>query len=207
VTIELYTWGTPNGRKVSIALEELNLAYNVHPVDIGKGAQFDPDFLKISPNNKIPAILDPEGPEGEAVALFESGAILLYLAEKTGRLMPESAAGRMSALQWLMWQMGGFGPMAGQAHHFLRFAKEEVPYAKARYRNETGRLYGVLDRRLGEARFVAGESYSMADIAIYPWTARHPWQQIDLAAYPNVLRWYEEVGSRPAVVRGMAVPA
>lgn len=207
IPIELYTWTTPNGRKISIALEELGLAYNVHPVDIGRGEQHDPAFLKISPNNKIPAIVDPEGPEGEPVTLFESGAILLYLAEKTGRLMPETARGRIEALQWLMWQMGSLGPMAGQAHHFLRFAKEDLPYAKARYRNETARLYRVLDRRLGEARYLAGDSYSMADIAVFPWIARHPWQEIDLADYPNVRRWFEELGNRPAVARGMAVPA
>jgi GST-like protein len=207
MTIQLYTWGTPNGRKVSIALEELGLPYDVHPVNITKDEQFAPDFLRISPNNKIPAIVDPDGPGGQETALFETGAILLYLAEKTGKLMPAEAQARWRAVQWLMWQMGGFGPMLGQAHHFLRFAPEDVPYAKARYSNETRRLYGVLDARLGEAAYLAGDDYSVADIATYPWAARHEWQQVALADFPNVKRWYDELGARPAVVRGMAVPA
>ncbi len=207
MTIQLYTWSTPNGRKVSIALEELGLRYAVHTVNITKDEQFAPDFLRISPNNKIPAIVDPEGPDGQAIALFETGAILLYLAEKTGALMPVDERARWRALQWLMWQMGGFGPMLGQAHHFLRFAPEDVPYAKTRYGNETRRLYGVLDKRLGEAPFLAGESYSVADIATYPWAARHEWQQVDLADFPNVARWFATLGERPAVARGMAVPA
>ena len=207
MTIQLYTWGTPNGRKISIALEELALPYDVHSVDITKDAQFDPAFLKISPNNKIPAIVDPQGPDGGEIALFETGAILLYLARKTGRLLPEDEREHWAALQWLMWQMGGFGPMLGQAHHFLRFAPEDVPYAKTRYSNETRRLYGVLDARLAEVPFLAGETYSVADIATFPWAARHPWQQIALEDFPNVKRWYDELAARPAVERGMAVPA
>ncbi len=206
MTIELYTWKTPNGRKASIALEELGLAYDAHPIDITKGEQHQPSFLEISPNNRIPAIVDPEGPDGRPIALFESGAILIYLAEKTGKLMPRTPASRHLALQWLMWQMGGFGPMLGQAHHFRRFAKEQVPYAIERYSNETRRLYGVLDKRLSEAEFLAG-GYCVADIATFPWAARHEWHGIDLAAFPNVKRWYDAIAARPAVQRGMAVPA
>ena len=170
--IDLYTWGTPNGRKTSIALEELGLPYRAHPVDITKEEQFEPAFLAISPNNKIPAIVDPEGPGGQPISLFESGAILIYLAEKTGRLLPSDARRRYDAMQWLMWQMGGFGPMLGQAHHFRRFAPERVPYAIERYDKETRRLYGVLDGHLGEAEYLAG-AYSTADIATFPWAARH----------------------------------
>lgn len=206
MTIALYTWSTPNGYKVSIALEELGLPYEVHPIDITQNEQFDPEFLKISPNNKIPAIIDPDGPGGEPFALFESGAILLYLARKTGRLMPESLRAYWTAVQWLMWQMGGFGPMLGQAHHFLRFAPEDVPYAKERYRNETRRLYGVLDKRLGEAEWLARDEYSMADIATFPWAARHEWQEIDLDDFPNVKRWFDSIASRPAVQRGRTIP-
>ena len=206
MTLDLYTWTTPNGRKISIALEELELPYRVHPINIGKGEQFAPEFLAISPNNKIPALVDPEGPGGEPLALFESGAILIYLAEKTGRLMPTEPVARLTALQWLMWQMGGFGPMLGQAHHFRRFAPEQIPYAVDRYTNETRRLYGVLDKRLAEAEFLAGD-YSMADIATFPWAARHEWQGIELGDFPQVKRWYDRIAERPAVVRGMAVPA
>ena len=206
VTIDLYTWGTPKGKKVSIALEEMGLDYAVHPINIIKDEQFAPDFLKISPNNKIPAIVDPDGPDGESISLFETGAILLYLAEKTGRLMPEDARQRSTALQWLMWQMGGFGPMLGQAHHFRRFAPEQIPYAVDRYSNETRRLYGVLDKRLGEAGYLAGD-YSVADIATYPWAARHEWQGIALEDFSNVKRWFDTISARPAVEKGMAVPA
>jgi len=206
MTIALYTWSTPNGYKVSIALEELELPYEVHPIDITSGEQSTPDFLKINPNNKIPAIIDPDGPDGEPFTLFESGAILLYLAEKSGRLMPEDPRGYWTAVQWLMWQMGGFGPMLGQAHHFLRFAKEDVPYAKDRYSNETQRLYGVLDKRLGEAKWLAGDDYSMADIATFPWAGRHEWQEIDLDDFPNVKRWFDTMAARPAVQRGRSVP-
>ena len=205
--IELYTWGTPNGRKISIGLEELGLDYSVHPINITKGEQLAPAFLKVSPNNKIPAIVDPDGPGGKPIALFESGAILIYLAEKTGKLLPTDGAARYCALQWLMWQMGGFGPMLGQAHHFRRFAKEQVPYAIERYSNETRRLYGVLDKRLGEAEFLSGDDYSIADIATFPWAARHEWHGIALEDFPAVKRWYDALGARPAVQRGMAVPA
>jgi len=207
VTIALYTWTTPNGRKASIALEELGLPYEAHPIDIGKGEQFAPDFLKISPNNRIPAIVDPEGPDGAPISLFESGAILLYLAEKTGRLWPDDPRARYAAMQWLMWQMGNFGPMLGQAHHFRRFAPEKIPYAIERYTNEARRLYGVLDKRLSEAAHLAGDDYTMADIATFPWAARHEWHGIDLTEFANVERWYDAIAARPAVVRGMAVPS
>jgi GST-like protein len=203
--IELHTWSTPNGRKVSVMLEEVGLPYSVHPVNIGKDEQFRPEFLAISPNNRIPAIVDPDGPNGR-FSLFESGAILIYLGEKTGKLIPKDPAARYTALQWLMWQMGGLGPMLGQTHHFLRAARDEVPYAINRYKTETRRLYGVLDKRLGEAEYLAGE-YSIADIACYPWVARHEWHQVDLADFANVRRWYDTIGARPAVQRGMKVPA
>jgi GST-like protein len=204
--IELYTWGTPNGRKVSIMLEECGLPYEVHPIDITKGEQFAPGFLAINPSGKIPAIVDPRGPDGRAISLMESGAILVYLAGKTGKFLPAGERGKYEALQWLMFQMGGVGPMFGQAHHFLRYAPEKVPYAIERYRKETARLYGVLERRLAEHAFLAGE-YSIADIATYPWVARHEWHDIDLAACPAVRRWFKAIGKRPAVRRGMAVPA
>ncbi|MEX0921204.1 MAG: glutathione binding-like protein [Rhodovibrionaceae bacterium] len=206
MTIDLYTWSTPNGRKASIMLEEVELPYSVHPIDITKDEQFAPDFLKISPNNKIPAIYDPDGPEGAAISIFETGAILIYLAEKTGKLLPEAPRHKYEVMQWLMWQMGGFGPMLGQAHHFLRFAKEDLPYAKDRYRNEARRLYGVLDTRLGESEFLGSGGYSIADIATYPWAMRHEWQEIDLGDFPNVSRWAETLAARPAVAKGMAVP-
>ena len=202
--IELYTWSTPNGRKVSVMLEECALPYRVHTVNIGKDEQFKPEFLAISPNNRIPAIVDPEGPGGKPLPLFESGAILIYLAEKTGKLFPQ--AKRYPVLQWLMWQMGGVGPMFGQAHHFMRAKKDEIPYGSERYGNEAKRLYGVADKHLASHEYFADE-YTIADIAIYPWTARHEWHRVDLAAYPNVKRWYDQVGARPAVQRGMAVPA
>jgi GST-like protein len=204
--IDLYTWSTPNGRKASIMLEECGLPYRVHKVDIGKGEQFRPEFLAISPNNRIPAIVDPEGPDGEPLALFESGAILVYLSGKTGLLLPHSTRGKYVCLQWLMFQMGGVGPMFGQAHHFLRTAKEQVPYAMKRYSDETRRLYRVLEARLGQAPFLAGE-YSIADIATYPWVARHEWHKVDLAEFPAVKRWFDTISARPAVARGMAVPA
>jgi GSH-dependent disulfide-bond oxidoreductase len=204
--ITLYTWKTPNGRKVSIMLEECGLRYRVKPVDITKGEQFKPHFVAINPNSKIPAIVDSEGPDGWPITLFESGAILLYLAAKTGKFLPAVDRGKYEAMQWLMFQMGGVGPMFGQTHHFLRFAPEKIPYAIKRYATETARLYGVLDKRLGEAEFLAGE-YSIADMATFPWVARHEWQEIDLAAYPNVQRWYTTIAARPAVERGMMVPA
>ena len=203
--IELHTWTTPNGRKVSVMLEECGLPYTAHKVNIGQNEQFKPEFLAISPNNRIPAIVDPEGPDGKPIHLFESGAILVYLAGKTGKFLPTSTKGKYEALQWLMWQMGGVGPMFGQAHHFLRAAPEQVPYGIKRYTDEARRLYGVLDRRLAEAAYMAGE-YSIADIATYPWIARHEWHKVDLAEFPNVKRWYDTIGRRPAVARGMAVP-
>ena len=204
--IELHTWTTPNGRKVSVMLEECGLPYSVHKVNIGQGEQFKPEFLSISPNNRIPGIVDPEGPDGKPLKLFESGAILVYLAGKTGQFLPSSTRGKYIALQWLMFQMGGVGPMFGQAHHFLRAAPEQVPYGIKRYTDETRRLYGVLDKRLSESAYLADE-YSIADIATFPWIARHEWHKVDLAEFPNVKRWYDTINRRPAVVRGMAVPA
>jgi GSH-dependent disulfide-bond oxidoreductase len=203
--IDLYTWSTPNGRKASIMLEEVGLPYRVHAIDISKGDQFKPEFVAVNPNSKIPAIVDQEGPGGQNLAVFESGAILIYLAEKTGKLLSADPRRRIEAIEWLMLQMGGIGPMFGQAHHFRRFAPEPVPYAIERYTKETQRLYGVLDKRLGEAEYLAGE-YSIADIASYPWTARHEWQGVSLDDYPNVKRWFVAIGARPAVQRGMAVP-
>ncbi len=204
--IELYTWRTPNGRKVSVMLEECGLPYAVRAVDIGKGEQFDPAFVAISPNAKIPAIVDPEGPDGRPMSLFESGAILVYLAGKTGRFLPADTRGKYVALQWLMFQMANVGPIIGQVHHFVRAAKEEVPYAIERYTKEKDRIYGVLDRRLGEVPWLAGGEYTIADIATYPWVARHEWHKTDLAAFPNVKRWFDVISARPAVQRGMAVP-
>jgi GST-like protein len=201
--IDLYTWTTPNGRKVSIMLEELGLPYTAHPIDIGKDEQFQPDFLKISPNNKIPAIVDRDNGR----SLFESGAILIYLAEKTGRFMGETADDRWPVLEWLMWQMGGVGPMLGQAHHFLRFNPGKAPYAEERYGNEAKRLYGVADKRLGEKRYLAGDFLSIADFATWPWFSRFEWQGIDLGDFPNVRRWYVELAGRPGVQRGYDVPA
>jgi GST-like protein len=203
--IDLYTWSTPNGRKVSIMLEECALPYRVHPINIGKGEQFAPEFLALNPNNRIPAIVDSEGPDGKPLPLFESGAILIYLAEKTGKLMPRDPRTRLIALQWLMFQMGGVGPMFGQAHHFIRNAKEQVPYAIKRYTEETRRLYGVLQKRLSEAEYLADE-YSIADIATFPWVARFEWHKVDLADFPAVKRWFDQINARRAVQKGMAVP-
>ena len=199
--IDLYTWTTPNGRKVSIALEEMGLPYTVHPIDIGKDEQFAPDFLKISPNNRIPAIIDRDA----NYPLFESGAILMYLAEKTGKLMPKDLPSRYRVIEWLMWQMGGIGPMLGQAHHFLKYNEGKAPYAEERYGKEAKRLYKVLNTRLEGNQFVAGD-YSIADIAIWPWLARFEWQRIDMNEYPNVKRWYLEIAKRPAVMKGYQVP-
>jgi GST-like protein len=204
--IDLYSWPTPNGHKVHIMLEECGLPYTVHAVDIGAGDQFDPEFLKISPNNKIPAIVDSDGPDGEPISLFESGAILIYLAAKTGRFLPQDVRGKYVALQWLMFQMGGVGPMFGQAHHFRLYAPQKIDYAIDRYTNETKRLYGVLDRRLAEVPYLAGE-YSIADIATFPWTRSYANQGVDLAEYPNVKRWFDAIAARPAVQRGVQVLA
>jgi GST-like protein len=203
--IDLYTWTTPNGRKVSIMLEELGLPYRVHPINIGKDDQFKPEFIKINPNSKIPAIVDPDGPGAKPYSIMESGAILIYLADKTGKLLAKSGRARYDALQWLMFQMGGVGPMFGQTHHFLRAAKEQVPYAIERYTKETRRLYGVLDGHLKNNPYLAGD-YSIADIATYPWVARHEWHKVELADFPAVKRWFDEVSARPAVKKGMAVP-
>lgn len=204
--IDLYTWSTPNGRKVSIMLEELGLPYNVHAINIGKNDQFTPEFIAINPNSKIPAIVDSDGPDGKPLSMMESGAILSYLADKAGKFLSTAPRERYAALQWLMFQMGGVGPMFGQVHHFLRAAKEPVPYAIERYTKETQRLYGVLDARLKGERYLAGE-YSIADIATYPWAARHEWHKTRLEDFPNVKRWFDEISQRPAVQRGMAVPA
>jgi len=203
--IDLYTWSTPNGRKVSIMLEECALPYRVHKVNIGTNSeQFTPEYLKINPNGKIPSIVDPDGPDGKPIAMMESGAILIYLAEKTGKFFPQKS--RYQVLQWLMFQMGGVGPMFGQAHHFMRAKKDEVPYGSERYGNEAKRLYGVMDRQLAANEYISGSEYSIADMAIYPWVARYEWHRVDLAAFPAVKRWFEGVGARAAVARGMSVP-
>ncbi|MDF5717316.1 MAG: glutathione S-transferase N-terminal domain-containing protein [Rhizonema sp. NSF051] len=199
--IELYYWTTPNGHKVTMFLEEVGLPYNIVPVNIGAGEQFQPEFLKISPNNRIPAIIDTEPATGdEPISVFESGAILVYLAEKTGKLLPEDSRDRAEVLQWLFWQMGGLGPMAGQNHHFNQYAPEKIDYAINRYVNETGRLYAVLDKRLADREFVAGE-YSIADIASYPWIVPYERQNQKLEDFPNLKRWFEAIQARPATVR------
>jgi GST-like protein len=203
--IDLYTWNTPNGRKISVALEEMDLPYRVRTIDITKGQQFDPSFLEISPNNRIPAIVDPDGPGGGPISVFESGAILLYLGEKTGRFLPSDLRLRVPVLEWPMWQMGGLGPMPGQVHHFLTVAEEDRAYGLERYLKETRRLYGVLDRRLAKVEFVAGE-LSIADFAILGWVWRHERHKTDLAEFPHVKRWYDALMLRPAVKRGFEVP-
>jgi GSH-dependent disulfide-bond oxidoreductase len=200
--IDLYTWSTPNGRKASIMLEECGLDYEVHPIDITKDQQLAPEFLKISPNNKIPAIVDRDN----GWSVFESGAILIYLAEKTGKLLPQDPKQRIQTLEWLMFQMGGVGPMLGQAHHFLKFNVGKAPYAEQRYGAEAKRLYGVMDRRLGESRFLATDDFTIADIATWPWVSRYEWQGVSLGDYPNVRRWYDAVKARPGVQRGYDVP-
>ncbi|WP_263138858.1 glutathione binding-like protein [Pseudomonas sp. RIT-PI-AD] len=206
--IDLYYWTTPNGHKISLFLEESGLPYRIHPINISKNEQFQADFLKISPNNKIPAIVDDEPADGgEPLSLFESGAILLYLANKTGAFIPQDLRGREEVLQWLFWQMGGLGPMAGQNHHFARFAPEKIPYAIKRYVDETARLYGVLDKRLGDREFVAGADYSIADMAIYPWIVSHEWQGQNLDDFPHLKRWFEGIKARPATVRAYALVA
>lgn len=203
--IDLYYWTTPNGHKVTLFLEETGLPYRLHPINIGKGEQFAPDFLAIAPNNRIPAIVDtdPAG-GGVPVSLFESGAILLYLAEKTGRFLPADLRGRVEVLQWLFWQVGGLGPMAGQNHHFRNYAPEKVPYAIDRYVKETNRLYGVLDRRLADRRFVAGDDYTIADMASYPWILPEAQGQ-DIDDFPNLKRWRDEIAARPATARAYAL--
>ena len=206
MTIQLYAFDTPNGRKISVALEEMGLPYDVHIVDIGRDEQFEPAFLTISPNNKIPAIVDPDGPGGRPISVFESGAILLYLGEKTGRFLPSDAAARVPVYEWLMFQMGGFGPMPGQVHHFIGLKDEaERRYGLQRFMAETRRLYGVMDRRLATHEHFAGE-LSVADFAILGWVWRHPRHQVDLADFPNVQRWYQQLMARPGVMRGFEVP-
>lgn len=203
--IELYYWPTPNGHKITMFLEEAELPYRIHPVDISAGDQFKPEFLSISPNNRMPAIIDPEPSDGgEPVSVFESGAILVYLAEKTEKLLPHDLRGRKTALEWVFWQVGGLGPMAGQNHHFVQYAAEKIPYAMDRYVNETNRLYGVLDRRLDGHSYIAGDQYSIADIACYTWIV--PWkrQQQNLDDFPNLRRWFDTVSARPATVRAYA---
>jgi GSH-dependent disulfide-bond oxidoreductase len=205
--IEVHSWATPNGHKVHIMLEECGLPYKVVPVDIGTGDQFQPDFLAISPNNKIPAIIDPDGPDGQPISLFESGAILLYLAGKTGRFLPADTRGKYDVLQWLMFQMGGVGPMLGQAHHFRIYAPQKIDYAIDRYTNEARRLYGVMDKRLANSRYIAGPQYSIADIAIFPWLRSWKNQGIAWNDYPHLKGWFDEIAARPAVQRGVNVLA
>jgi len=205
--IEVYSWATPNGHKIHIMLEECGLAYKAIAVDIGAGEQFAPEFLRISPNNKIPAIVDADGPDGQPISLFESGAILLYLAAKTGRFLPDDTRGRYATLEWLMFQMGSVGPMLGQAHHFRMYAPEKIPYAIDRYSNETRRIYGVLDTRLGKSAFVAGDTYTIADMAIFPWLRSWQNQGIDFDDFPNAKAWFDGVAARPAVQRGVEVLA
>jgi GST-like protein len=205
--IEVYSWATPNGHKVHIMLEECALPYRAIAVDIGAGDQFKPDFLAISPNNKIPAIVDPDGPDGQPISLFESGAILLYLAGKTGRLMPASTRGKYGMLQWLMFQMGGVGPMLGQAHHFRVYAPEKIGYAIDRYTNEAKRLYRVMNDQLAKSRYIAGPEYTIADIAIFPWLRSWKNQGIAWTDYPHLKGWFDEIAARPAVLRGVEVLA
>ncbi|MES2844159.1 MAG: glutathione S-transferase N-terminal domain-containing protein [Pseudomonadota bacterium] len=208
--IDVFYWPTPNGKKVTIALEEMGLPYTVHFVNIGKGDQFEPSFLSISPNNRMPAITDPDGPDGKPISIFESGAILQYLARKTGQFCGPTERDRIAVDQWLMWQMGGVGPMAGQAHHFLKYALgmgHDLPYAKDRYRREVGRLYGVLDRQLAKHRYVAGDFLSIADFAIWPWAMGWQGQEQTLDDKPHFARWLAELGARPAFVKGAAIGA
>jgi GST-like protein len=202
--IDLYTWHTPNGRKVSIMLEEIGMDYNVHSINIAKDEQFQLHFLKVSPNNRIPAIVDKDN---NNYSLFESGAILMYLAEKSGKLINKSNSDEYyRTIEWLMWQMGGVGPMFGQVHHFVKYNKGKSAYAEERYSKEARRLYGVMDKRLGQHQYISGNEYSIADISIWPWTARFDWQEIDLNEFPNVARWYKEMADRPAVQKGWLVP-
>jgi len=205
--IDVYSWATPNGHKIHIMLEECGLPYQAHPVNIGVGDQFKPEFLKISPNNRIPAIVDSEGPDGKPISLFESGAILVYLAAKTGEFMPKSDREKYQVLQWLMFQMGGVGPMLGQNHHFRLYAPEKIEYAINRYTNEAKRLYGVMNKQLASHKYIAGNSYSIADIAIFPWLRNWKNQGMDWADYPHLKAWFDKIGERPAVKRGVEVLA
>ena len=205
--IEVYSWATPNGHKVHIMLEECGLEYRAHAVDIGQGDQFTPEFLALSPNNKIPAIVDPQGPDGAPISMFESGAILLYLATKAGKFLPDSTRARYEVLEWLMFQMGGVGPMLGQAHHFRIYAPQKIEYAVNRYTNEARRLYGVMDKRLAKSRYIAGTEYSIADIAIFPWLRSWKNQGIEWSDYPRLKGWFDEIEARPAVQRGVQVLA
>ncbi len=205
--IDLYTWPTPNGHKIHIMLEELKLPYKVIPINIGRGDQFKPSFLKISPNNKMPAMVDTKGPSGKPISIFESGAILMYLAEKHGKFMPKQTRGRYEVIQWLMFQMGSVGPMLGQAHHFRAYTKRKIQYAYDRYTNETTRIYGVMDRQLKTSKFIANDKYSIADMAIYPWLRSHERQGQDLKDYPHLKKWYYTIENRPAVQRGLQVLA
>jgi GST-like protein len=205
--IDVYTWPTPNGHKVHIMLEETGLEYQIHGVNIREGEQFKPEFLKISPNNRIPAIVDHDGPNGKPISIFETGAILLYLASKTGKLLPADLHARWCCMQWLMWQMGGLGPMMGQANHFRRYAKDKIQYAIDRYTNEANRLTNVLDKRLAEVRYTAGKEYSISDIACFPWLRGADQRGVNLEDYPNVKRWFDEINARPGVQRGCKVLA
>jgi GST-like protein len=206
-TIDVYSWPTPNGHKVHIMLEECGLPYQAIPVNIGAGEQFRPEFLEISPNNKIPAMVDPEGPDGRPISLFESGAILVYLASKTGRFLPRGDRQKFEVLQWLMFQMGGVGPMLGQAHHFRMYAPEKIPYAIDRYTNEARRLYGVIDKRLARSEWLGGAEYSIADIATFPWLRSWQNQGVVIEEYPHLKRWFDTIAERPAVQRGVKVLA
>lgn len=203
--IDLYSWATPNGHKIHIMLEECGLPYTVHAVNIGAGDQFRPEFLRISPNNKIPAMIDQDGPGGKPFSLFESGAMLFYLAEKTGRFIPYNIAERYNMLQWLMFQMGSVGPMLGQNHHFRIYAPEKIPYAVDRYTKEANRLYNVIDRQLAQTRYLAGDNYTIADMATFPWLRSYEKQGVKLEEYPHLKKWFEEIAARPAVIRGVKV--
>jgi GST-like protein len=205
--IDLYSWATPNGHKIHIMLEECGLSYRAHPVDIGKGEQFTPEFLAISPNNKIPALTDSDGPDGKPISMFESGAMLVYLAGKTGKFLGKTDRERYETLQWLMFQMGGVGPMIGQTHHFRNYAPEKIEYAINRYTNETRRLYGVIDKQLGKTPYIAGKSYTIADMAIWPWLRNWQGQGQNLDDHPSLKRWFEQIGDRPAVQRAVKVLA
>ena len=207
--IRVYSWPTPNGHKVHIMLHECELEHEIYPVDIAKGEQFETDFLAISPNNRIPAIIDTDGPDGKPISVFETAAILHYLADKTGKFLPSSNSnphGYYKVMEWVMWQMGGVGPMFGQVHHFVKYNKGKSEYSEQRYSKEAKRLYGVMDKILEQNQYIAGKSFSIADISIWPWTARFDWQEIDLNEFPNVTRWYKEMANRPAVQKGWLVP-